>query len=179
MRTWCLHGEENPVVKESLRAAGSRRRGPFRAAAFSVSECDDKTRNVDKSAGPSWRCRGLNPGPHTCEARALPLSYIPGCGKVFAGRYERAGRRAGPGRARLGGAHCGQLGASAAPPGVVPGLPAVPRRPAPCSRPVGRPLSCRWCPVEAPRRVLPSGFRLPVVLPAVVPCVGAYISVSV
>lgn len=77
MRTWCLHGEENPVVKESLRAAGSRRRGPFRAAAFSVSECDDKTRNVDKSAGPSWRCRGLNPGPHTCKACALPLSYIP------------------------------------------------------------------------------------------------------
>lgn len=25
----------------------------------------------------AWRCRGLNPGPHTCEARALPLSYIP------------------------------------------------------------------------------------------------------
>lgn len=45
-----MHGEENPVVKESLRAAGSRRPGPFRAAAFSVSECDDKMRNVDKSA---------------------------------------------------------------------------------------------------------------------------------
>lgn len=28
-----------------------------------------------------WRCRGLNPGPHTCEARALPLSYIPQPGK--------------------------------------------------------------------------------------------------
>ena len=28
----------------------------------------------DKS---QWRCRGLNPGPHTCEACALPLSYIP------------------------------------------------------------------------------------------------------
>ena len=25
----------------------------------------------------SWRCRGLNPGPRTCEARALPLSYTP------------------------------------------------------------------------------------------------------
>ena len=25
----------------------------------------------------SWRCRGLNPGPHTCKACALPLSYIP------------------------------------------------------------------------------------------------------
>ena len=24
-----------------------------------------------------WRCRGLNSGPHTCEACALPLSYIP------------------------------------------------------------------------------------------------------
>lgn len=24
-----------------------------------------------------WRCRGLNPRPHTCEAYALPLSYIP------------------------------------------------------------------------------------------------------
>uniref|UniRef100_A0A8C2C1M4 Lysosomal membrane ascorbate-dependent ferrireductase CYB561A3 n=1 Tax=Cyprinus carpio TaxID=7962 RepID=A0A8C2C1M4_CYPCA len=24
-----------------------------------------------------WRCRGLNPGPHTCKACALPLSYIP------------------------------------------------------------------------------------------------------
>ena len=23
------------------------------------------------------RCRGLNPGPHTCKACALPLSYIP------------------------------------------------------------------------------------------------------
>ena len=25
----------------------------------------------------SWRCRGSNPGPHTCKACALPLSYIP------------------------------------------------------------------------------------------------------
>ena len=24
-----------------------------------------------------WRCRGLNPGPLTCKASALPLSYIP------------------------------------------------------------------------------------------------------
>ncbi len=24
-----------------------------------------------------WRCWGLNPGPHTCKACALPLSYIP------------------------------------------------------------------------------------------------------
>ena len=24
-----------------------------------------------------WRSRGLNPGPRTCEARALPLSYTP------------------------------------------------------------------------------------------------------
>lgn len=28
-----------------------------------------------------WRCRGLNPGPFTCKANALPLRYIPhqGC----------------------------------------------------------------------------------------------------
>ena len=25
----------------------------------------------------NWRCRGLNSGPHTCKACALPLSYIP------------------------------------------------------------------------------------------------------
>ena len=30
-----------------------------------------------KSATLHWRCRGLNSGPHTCEACALPLSYIP------------------------------------------------------------------------------------------------------
>ena len=24
-----------------------------------------------------WRCRGSNPGPHTCKACALPLSYTP------------------------------------------------------------------------------------------------------
>ena len=33
-----------------------------------------------------WRCRGLNSGPHTCEACALPLSYIPrdvACGFFF------------------------------------------------------------------------------------------------
>ena len=24
-----------------------------------------------------WRCRGLNPGPFTCKANALPLRYIP------------------------------------------------------------------------------------------------------
>ena len=26
-----------------------------------------------------WRCRGLNPGPFTCKANALPLRYIPFC----------------------------------------------------------------------------------------------------
>ena len=26
---------------------------------------------------PFWRCRGLNPGPFTCKANALPLRYIP------------------------------------------------------------------------------------------------------
>ena len=25
----------------------------------------------------AWRCRGLNPGPFTCKANALPLSHIP------------------------------------------------------------------------------------------------------
>ncbi len=30
-----------------------------------------------KSSHISWRCWGLNPGPHTCKACALPLSYIP------------------------------------------------------------------------------------------------------
>ena len=25
----------------------------------------------------TWRCRGLNPGPFTCKANALPLRYIP------------------------------------------------------------------------------------------------------
>ena len=24
-----------------------------------------------------WRRRGSNPGPHTCKACALPLSYVP------------------------------------------------------------------------------------------------------
>ena len=26
-----------------------------------------------------WRCGGSNPGPFTCKANALPLSYIPVC----------------------------------------------------------------------------------------------------
>ena len=26
-----------------------------------------------------WRCGGSNPGPFTCKANALPLSYIPCC----------------------------------------------------------------------------------------------------
>ncbi len=29
-----------------------------------------------KSSNISWRCWGLNPGPHTCKAGALPLSFI-------------------------------------------------------------------------------------------------------
>ena len=29
------------------------------------------------NASKAWRCRGLNPGPLTCKASALPLSYIP------------------------------------------------------------------------------------------------------
>ena len=33
-----------------------------------------------KSKKKVWRCGGLNPGPFTCKANALPLSYIPdGC----------------------------------------------------------------------------------------------------
>ena len=41
----------------------------------------------------SWRCRGLNPGPHTCKACALPLSYIP-CNflsfrSLHKGRYQK------------------------------------------------------------------------------------------
>ena len=31
----------------------------------------------EKKKKKNWRCRGLNPGPHTCKACALPLSYIP------------------------------------------------------------------------------------------------------
>jgi hypothetical protein len=33
--------------------------------------------NSMKTALKYWRCRGLNPGPFTCKADALPLSYIP------------------------------------------------------------------------------------------------------
>ena len=32
---------------------------------------------VDKKSLKRWRCRGLNPGPFTCKANALPLRYIP------------------------------------------------------------------------------------------------------
>ena len=36
-----------------------------------------------------WRCWGLNPGPHTCEARALPLSYIPTFSfRMFSGSHR-------------------------------------------------------------------------------------------
>ena len=30
-----------------------------------------------------WRCRGLNPGPFTCKANALPLRYIPSHNKIL------------------------------------------------------------------------------------------------
>ncbi len=30
-----------------------------------------------KAKSTEWRCRGSNPGPFTCKANALPLSYIP------------------------------------------------------------------------------------------------------
>ena len=32
---------------------------------------------LEKGRQNKWRCRGLNSGPHTCKACALPLSYIP------------------------------------------------------------------------------------------------------
>ena len=34
-------------------------------------------RGAWKSSKNIWRCRGLNPGPFTCKANALPLRYIP------------------------------------------------------------------------------------------------------
>lgn len=30
---------------------------------------------LNLSKKPKWRCRGSNPGPHACQACALPLSY--------------------------------------------------------------------------------------------------------
>ena len=33
--------------------------------------------HLSSSVDKKWRCWGLNPGPRTCEAHALPLSYIP------------------------------------------------------------------------------------------------------
>ena len=40
----------------------------------------DSVKETQKSQA-MWRCRGLNPGPFTCKANALPLRYIPyqGC----------------------------------------------------------------------------------------------------
>ena len=39
---------------------------------------DDNERYYSNRDGKRmWRCRGLNPGPLTCKASALPLSYIP------------------------------------------------------------------------------------------------------
>merc|ERR1711867_70630 len=35
-----------------------------------------------------WRCGGSNPGPFTCKANALPLSYIPAHGRLC----EKGGR---------------------------------------------------------------------------------------
>ena len=32
---------------------------------------------TEKNLKKTWRCGGLNPGPFTCKANALPLSYIP------------------------------------------------------------------------------------------------------
>ena len=36
-----------------------------------------KILNTLKKVTTRWRCRGLNPGPFTCKANALPLRYIP------------------------------------------------------------------------------------------------------
>ena len=36
-----------------------------------------KKQKTNKNTFPLWRCRGLNPGPFTCKANALPLRYIP------------------------------------------------------------------------------------------------------
>ena len=38
-----------------------------------------------------WRCGGSNPGPFTCKANALPLSYIPVYMRKqdFAGQYPK------------------------------------------------------------------------------------------
>ena len=36
-----------------------------------------------KSTHKIWRCQGSNPGPFTCKANALPLSYIPIYGLII------------------------------------------------------------------------------------------------
>ena len=40
-----------------------------------------------------WRCRGSNPGPHTCKACALPLSYIPWHLEIYAPEDPRKWQR--------------------------------------------------------------------------------------
>ena len=35
-----------------------------------------------------WRCRGSNPGPFTCKANALPLSYTPSLCVVCPGYFQ-------------------------------------------------------------------------------------------
>ena len=36
--------------------------------------CMEKKKTNEKKM--KWRCRGSNPGPFTCKANAVPLSYI-------------------------------------------------------------------------------------------------------
>ena len=42
-----------------------------------IPHCKNTAIASDGAGKTVWRCRGSNPGPHTCEACALPLSYIP------------------------------------------------------------------------------------------------------
>ena len=48
-------------------------RGGYR----SWSNIDSLEKHLHSASKKVWRCRGLNSGPHTCKACALPLSYIP------------------------------------------------------------------------------------------------------
>ena len=49
-----------------------------------------------------WRCGGSNPGPFTCKANALPLSYIPSKGLTHQ-IEEETSKSFAPGEARTHG----------------------------------------------------------------------------
>ena len=77
------HGTLNPRVVGSSPTLGAR---VLRDTQHCTQCGKDWAGNNHKGKMPSpesshgwniWRCRGLNPGPFTCEANALPLSYIP------------------------------------------------------------------------------------------------------